>query len=854
MSRYINRRTLLAVALLLALATFLPPLVNVSRFAPSFAGDLSRALGRPVTIGEVRLRLFPVPGLDLKRVVVQDDPAFSAEPLLRAGEVKASLRLASLWRGRLEIASLSLSYPSLNLVRAPNGHWNLESLLERARQTPTAPTSKLRPESRSRFPYIEANGGRINLKLGQEKTVYALSETDFALSLPSENAWQLRLSARPMRTDANLSDTGSVKISGTVQRGSTLADTPLDLRVVLDRAQLGQLTTLIYGRDRGWRGTVNVAAVLRGTPGNLKITSDSSVDDFRRYDIGTRGSLRLAARCSAAFSTATQQLTDLACRAPVGSGLIEFRGSVRGVLPMRGYAITVNVKDLPTASLMALGQRMKKDLPEDLQAGGAVSAEFDLHKSNGTVSWTGSGTTSALRLNSKLMNAPLDLGNLRFVLGIPVAPPLSRPVLARQGGGFPNTTGKSSASAPSTTALRISPFALDLGATAPAKVQAWFAHHDYQIDVQGDARANRLLELANAFGIHAPQSKITGLATADLHVAGSWSGFAAPAVTGNALLRSSTATIPGIAAPLQVASAAIHLSPDAAAIYNLVGSFTGTHLSFTGSLQVPRVCPNSPCPIAFQLRADQLSSDELNLLLNPRAQKRRWFNLIGAGSSQPALLAKVTAVGKLSAARVEVKTLAARRVSGDLRLEAGVLTVRNLRAEVLGGTTTAEFRADFTGIAPAYSLHGTLQQASVTAIAALTRDAWGTGRANATYRMMASGWDAGQLRSNAMGSVAFDWNDGSLANIALTGAPAPLKLRHFQGELTLADGQFTFGPSKMETPGGIYVVSGTASLDRELGLRLRRGKTEAYDVTGTVEKPRVTSTVLPTTQAAAIKP
>ena len=120
--------------------------------------------------------------------------------------------------------------------------------------------------------------------------------------------------------------------------------------------------------------------------------------------------------------------------------------------------------------------------------------------------------------------------------------------------------------------------------------------------------------------------------------------------------------------------------------------------------------------------------------------------------------------------------------------------------------------------------------------------------------MMASGWDANQLRSSAMGSVTFDWRDGSLEHVALTGAPAPLKFRQFQGELTLADGQFTFAPSRLETPGGIYVVSGTASLDRELGLRLMRGKTEAYDVTGTVEKPRVAPVVLPTTQAAAIKP
>ncbi len=836
MSRYVNRRTILAVVLLVLLGTFLPPLINVSRFRPRVAGALSRALGRPVTIGDVRLRLFPRPGLDLYQVIVQDDPAFSAEPLLNAGQVSASLRLASLWRGRLEIASLSFFYPSLNLVRARNGHWNLESLLERARQIPTAPTTKLSPESRPRFPYIEAKGGRINLKIGQEKKVYALSEADFALSLPAENRWQLRLSARPMRTNVNLSDTGAVRVSGTVERGATLADTPLDLRVALERAQLGQLTKLIYGRDRGWRGTVRLTALLRGTPAALRVTGDSSIDDFRRYDIATRGSLRLAAHCSAAFSTTTQQLTDIACQAPVASGMIDLHGSVDGVLPPRSYSFSVAVQNLPATSLMALALRMKKDLPDDLQAAGDFSADFHLQASRAALAWSGKGTASGLSFRSRLMKAPLVFGKLPFTLGVP--PPRARRLAA----------------APASTAFRFPGFSLDLGASSPARVQAWFAHDGYSIDLAGDLLLDRLLELAHAFGVRAPHATVTGAAKADLNVAGSWSGFAPPLVTGNLHVRSATAVLPGVAAPLQVSNAAIHLAPDAAAVYDLAGRFSGTHLGFTGSLQMPRLCPHAPCPIAFQLRADQLSIDELNRLLNPRVRKRPWYDLIGASRAGSPVLAALSAAGKLSVSHLQVKTLTASHAAADVRLQAGVLTLSNLRAQVLGGSTAGELRADFTGAAPAYTIRGALQHASVAAIAALTRDAWATGRVNAEYRITASGWDAGQLRDSAAGLATFDWRDGNLAHVVLTGAPAPVKVRQFQGEVALADGEITFKPSKMDTAAGIYVVSGTASLDRELGLRLMRGKTEAYDVTGTVEKPRVKRTSLPTTQAAAIKP
>ncbi len=836
MSRYINRRSVLTLALLLILGTFLPPLINVSRFRVRVADALSRALGRPVSIGEVHLRLVPRPGLDLDRLIVQDDPAFSAEPLLRAGQVTASLRLTSLWRGRLEIASLSLSYPSLNLVRSPNGHWNLESLLERARQIPTAPTGKRTAGARPRFPYIEARGGRINLKLGQEKTVYALSDAEFTLSLPSENIWQLNLSARPLRTDANLSDTGSVRVSGTIQRGDTLTDTPLDLRLGLNGAQLGQLTTLIYGRDRGWRGSVNISATVKGTPAALKLDADSSVDDFRRYDIATPGSLRLRAHCAAGFSTQTQQLSDIVCRAPIAGGLLELHGAVTGVLPVRGYALSASATNLPASSLVALAQRMKRDLPDDLQASGTVDGAFDVKIGDSGTLWAGSGATSKLTLTSRALTTPLKVGDLELLWGSPV------------------THGKrKSGSAPANTVLRVSPFSVDLDAPAPAKAQAWFAPDAYSLDLQGDARVNRLLEVAHALGVRAPALTVTGLATSDLHVAGNWTRFAAPVVTGNLHLHSVTATIPGIAAPLQVSTAAVHLAPDAVAIYDLAGIFTGTHLAFTGSAQAPRTCAAGPCPIVFQARADQLSTDELNRLLNPRVQKRPWYDIIGA-RPQPSGLVKVAAVGKISAARVEVKTLLAKRVSGDVRLDSGLLTVRNLHADVLGGSTTAELHADFTGAEPTYSINGALQHASMAAIAAITRDVWATGRIGATYRVTAAGWDASHLRSSATGSVIFDWQDGTLPHLALNGGPAPLKIGRFQGELTLSEGELAFKPSRMETPGGIYQVSGTASLDRQLDLKLMRGKSESYGIGGTLEKPRVTPAPPPETQRAAVKP
>ena len=129
-----KRRIAVAAALLVLALFLLRP--GASRLKSRIIFSISSAVGRPVDIGSVHLRLLPRPGFDLENLVVYDDASFGAEPMLRAGEVTAVLRLTSLLRGRLEIARLDLTEPSLNLVHADSGRWNLEALLERTAHMP----------------------------------------------------------------------------------------------------------------------------------------------------------------------------------------------------------------------------------------------------------------------------------------------------------------------------------------------------------------------------------------------------------------------------------------------------------------------------------------------------------------------------------------------------------------------------------------------------------------------------------------------------------------------------------------------------------------------------------------------
>ena len=831
MSRMLNRRVVLAAVLFLIAAIVLPPYIYVNHFRPRIAGALSRSLGREVSIGDVSLRLFPSPGLNLSRVVVEDDPAFSQEPLLRADDVTASLRLTSLWRGRLEIASLTFQYPSLNLVRRADGHWNLESLLERARQTPVLPTAKRTAGQRLRFPYIESNSGRVNLKLGDVKTVYALADADFALWLASEDEWNLRLAARPIRTDANLSDTGTVKVQGKLRRGVSLSDTPLSLQISVRDAQLGQLSTIVYGRDRGWRGSAGANVVLEGTPAALRIKLDTSVSDFHRYDIATVGSVALAASCSAGFSTRTQAFSNIDCIGPLGNGSVEARGNLTGLLPVQSYEFSFTARDLPASGLATLFRRIKKDLPEDISAEGMVNARFAVKRSSSSHQWSGNGVASGLAFRSSRLKEPLSIGEVRF--GLPTAPARLKVVK-----GQPLTTPAA------TNALVVEPFAIDLGGTTPAHAQGSFSRTGYNLALNGSADLERLLQVSEAWGVAAPRFAPKGTAAVDLSLGGEWAGFAQPLVLGSAKV-SATASVSGISAPVQIHSANINLEQDGVKVRDVSFGWPKLGIMLTGSLETPRRCTTiETCPVQFQLRSDSVDIGALNALLNPQAAKRPWYAIIGGGASKPPMLARITASGTLAVGAMKVGGVVARNVSGTVTLEHGVLRARDVSAAALGGKLSGTLRADFDATPPTFEASGKLDGGSVAALSAPRRPSWGTGQLDATFALTTAGLDTTSILKSAGGSINYTWRNGTMA-LALDGGAGPLRIRDFRGTATLHNGQLSFAASKMETAGGIYTLSGTASLDRQLGLTLTRGNVPAYEITGTLEKPLVKAAVLP---------
>jgi hypothetical protein len=836
-----SRRVLLAAAVVLILALFLVR-PGANRLRTRIVGSISLALGRPVDVAAVQLRLLPRPGFDLENFVVREDPAFGAEPMLRAQEVTATLRVSSLLRGRLEIARLSLTDPSLNLVQDSAGHWNLENLLERAAKTPVAPTGKSKTEKRPGFPYIEADRGRINFKFGQEKKPYALTEADFSVWQDSENAWGMRLKAQPVRTDFNLSDTGTIQVDGSWQRAQTLRETPLQFSVQWDRAQLGQVTKLAYGQDQGWRGSVAIAVTLTGTPADLLIATNVAVDDFRRYDLPGGDALRLAAQCSANYSSTTRAFPNLSCRAPVGGGFVTLDGDIAAAAASRSYSLAVVVHNVPMQSLVAFARHTKKDIPDDLVAAGTLEAALKFQRAGTPQAKTvckGGGETHGFRLETGVAKAELILDKVPFSLS--------------SGAGWEAPTGRDRNQPAPQPGIDIGPFSLALGRPAPTVVRAWLSRSGYSMQVRGEAHLQRLLQLARMVGLPAPQPSADGIAKLDLRIAGAWSAFAAPQTAGKAQLRSVRAELRDLNEPLEIASADLVLAQDDVHVTNVVASVAGS--TWRGSLALPRGCIGvGACPVRFDLHANQIVAEDLSDLLGPRPGQRPWYRFLSSGArSGISYLPALNATGKVSVDEVTIGQLVASRVSASVELQHGKLGLYELKGDVLGGKHVGEWSADFNARPPEYSGSGSLEKIALGQLAQAMRDNWITGTATATYRISASGLTAADLISSAHAALQVEALDGTLPHIELADGAGPLQVRSFAGRLLLQAGKFEIQEGKLDTPGGMFEVSGTASLGRALNVRLTRSGAPGFNITGTLPEPRVAEAATPETQAA-LKP
>jgi AsmA protein len=529
-----TRRGRIAVAaavLALLLLTILPPFINVSRLQRRVTRNISASLGRPVHFDNITLNLLPILGFTLQNFVVDEDPAFGSEPILRASQVRVNLRISSLWGPHVEFSHIALTDPSVNLVRTADGQWNLQSIILQASRTQAAPTDQRFAGSAPRFPYIEASGARLNLKLDQVKTPFSLNEADFALWLPQPHQWRLRLEAHPVRTDTNPADTGSLRVEATL--GAPDADAAntsagpldnllIDLHGSWQDVQLGGLSRLLVAHDAGLRGELSLSVNILGTLGHNTTEADVQLRNARREDFVPSRLLSIDADCHAIAQNSFHSFTHIECYWPPsassGPSTLILTANLPDVRQLSSASAALTLPSLPPSTFLNwigvatphpptgltgpgnLAGNLAWNLPSQLQSDSNSASAPSIPRS----SRIGRGSSSQppaqpvlsgeLEFSNETLNLPA-LGTKPIPLGdllLRSTPPLADHSPRHSSPNPPMTSANA-------TSFDLLPISLPLGGRQPATLEGHLDASGYSLHLTGSVLLDRLLALGDAF-------------------------------------------------------------------------------------------------------------------------------------------------------------------------------------------------------------------------------------------------------------------------------------------------------------------------------------------------------------------
>jgi hypothetical protein len=898
------RRFILLAFLLFILAAFMLPLVSLGRYHRSIADSLSRSLGHTVHLGSVNLAIFPLPGLVIHDLVVEEDPSFGAEPLLRAPSVTVFPRLSSLWTQRLEISRIRIDSASVNLARDSSGRWNFSSLLLQASRTASAPTAQRRPSAALRFPYIEFSDARINFKKGYEKKAFSFFNADASVWLADPNRWRIRFEAQPVRTDLDLDleDTGTVRLEGSLTRAPALDQLPLDLHAEWTGAQLGQVSRLIFGFDSGWRGDLRAEADITGDMQNLFIRPRLHVINAHRLEFTPINELDIDALCQATYHHPRQSLDDLTCLLPTGDGHLLLTGSVPDFNHPRPH-LKLEINHTPVSFAVSLLGLLRRTLPTDLDASGIINGNFlwapsapseknKPGKIEAAAPNTLTGHAIAENVSIRLANIdqPFTFAALRFVTPnetTPSSPSRKAP---------PHVSPSRPASEiRSGNAVLLEPAVFAAGAPTPMQVSAQLSRSGFTLHFTGEGSLVRLQPIALDLAQLQPLRDLapTGTAQTDLTLSGPWllpdtleTGAAIPGpaqgqsqdleqglLRGWVRLQHARIKPTWLPEPIDIATATAQFGNQTGARSgsntvtwaNAVISVNG--ISANGSASYPAVCDNpSGCSAQVNLDFASLNAATLQSAILGASHGEFLQVILSQVESPPPPWPSL--IGTIHASTFTIGPLKLTNARASLTVHANHLNLVSLDAAALGGSAHVIGSVQAASDGPGYALDLTWTGVKLSEAAAVFHEKWGTGSIDGQASLNLHGYS--NLASTATGTFSWIVN-GSWSGSGSSGSSA--LLQHLSPFLPAAhhpsQSRTMTARALSWTAAGTIAnqtlsltkgpARGTISFDRNLDLAWnpasspaanpdRAGNAPSVTITGTVAHPVIASHI-PETQS-----
>ena len=811
----------------------------------SLLNRLSASFGRPVEVGQFGFSLMAGPQLEADSVTVSEDPRFGNEYFLRADQITASLRWAALLRGRVEFRSLSLSHPSLNLVRATDGAWNIENWLPPARTAVAGNSAMIgqpNPAAGVRVAHITVDGGRINFKRGVEKLQFALVEVSGNLDQDPSGRWSLDLEAYPTRASVALQEVGSLRLRGTVA-GTSARLRPAHLSLAWADASLADALRLAFGTDYGARGTLNgeFSASIEDSPSALsapqaqqpwQLQGAIRLASVHRWDFTAHPAdpaINLSASATWRPGEPALEITHYAVEAPhsrlVGAGRLDW---VQGFSP----SVQLDSYEIGLADLLAWRRAFVYGLADDLAVDGTIVVNANVSGWPPRIdraALTGRGAT----IRTAAVQGPLRVEAMRadmkrgvFVLDpVPVSFP-GVPASERSGPARGRVQAAALAQPSAGTLLigaEIGPF------RSGASPRDW----PYRVTLSGaTSRAQDVAAAAAAFGWPIRTDwTFAGAAQLQLAWTGSFGATASPPLGKLDLsdLKLSTALLNQ---PVTVSAASVELGPDQRSVKLTEARAFGAHWS--GTLQrrlVDRVW-------TFDLTADHLDADDLDRWLGPRARPGFFERILPFGSASvppsvtQASIAQIRGRGRLRIEELELAPLRVTKLDATAAIDGRSVHLSRAQAEFYGGRISGDFGATVSA-EPSYSFRGAIDRVNVALLAEASPLLEGqfAGLVSGDLKLAAKGIGRQSLLGSLQGDGTLRARDavvpivnsawGDLGEAGVPQAAAVGRFATGTAAFRIADGSVHLNPLRLADRDHGFEVTGAVDFSRKLDLHVR---------------------------------
>lgn len=139
------------IAILIVLVIAIPFFIDANTFKPKLESELTDALGRQVTVGNISLSIFSG-GVSADNISIADDPQYSKSPFVQAKSLKVGVEMMPLIFSRvINITELTLNDPQISLVKSPNGDkWNFSSLGTKTGAAESQPAPSNEPATKAK--------------------------------------------------------------------------------------------------------------------------------------------------------------------------------------------------------------------------------------------------------------------------------------------------------------------------------------------------------------------------------------------------------------------------------------------------------------------------------------------------------------------------------------------------------------------------------------------------------------------------------------------------------------------------------------------------------------------------------